>query len=332
MIRGETDDEFSDAEFDALRLEGLCHLNQLQSGSATEADELKFLAWRRYSPRHEAAFRSAMQLQRLVRAVEQRNDLAQPARAATILPFARPASRITRRTVLSGGIAASVAAAMFVGGRSLELIPSPAELASDYRTGTGESRVVRLADGASVNLNTRTSIALRDGARMPSIELIRGEVVMQTGRGGSAALFAEGGESIGRDGRFSARRTDDDVCITCLAGSVTVAHGGTSGRLNPGEQMRYNDAGLGPVVQTDPRVVTAWQNGVLIFRDKPMREVVAEINRYRAGRVILSSDRMADRRLSGTYYINRLDEFFSQVELALDVTVTRFPAGVVVLS
>ncbi len=49
------------------------------------------------------------------------------------------------------------------------------ELRADYRTGTGERRRVALADGASVELNTRTSVDLRTDLAIPTIELISGE-------------------------------------------------------------------------------------------------------------------------------------------------------------
>lgn len=336
MTQSGTEDNGPEAEFAALRLEGLCHLNRLQSGSATDIDELQFRIWRKRSSLHEEAFRSAVQLQRLVRAVERERGAQgedSSDQSAQVIAFRRPPiAPVTRRWFLGSGIAASIAAGAYVGGTSLELVPSPRELSADVRTGTGESRMVRLADGGSVNLNTRTSISLRARSDVPAVDLINGEVVLQTGRSGSAALFADSGQSVGRNGRFSARRTDAEVCITCIDGTVAVAWQNGLRLLEPGEQVRYGAAGLGGIVQTDPKLLTAWQNGVLIFRDKPMREVVAEINRYRAGKVILANDRTAERRLSGTYYVSRLDEFFSQVELALDVKVTRYPAGIVVLA
>ncbi|MCY1174373.1 hypothetical protein D9M73_145730 [compost metagenome] len=82
----------------------------------------------------------------------------------------------------------------------------------------------------------------------------------------------------------------------------------------------------------DPAVLTAWQTGTLIFRDMPLRDVVNEINRYRSGKVLLSNSRLASRTLSGTYYVSRLDDFFSQAELALGVKIFRLPGNVIVLS
>ena len=42
-----------------------------------------------------------------------------------------------------------------------------------------------------------------------------------------------------------------------------------------------------------------WREGVLVFRDMPLSEAVAEINRYRPGRIMVLDDALAARRVSG---------------------------------
>ena len=89
--------------------------------------------------------------------------------------------RIGRRAFMGGALAASVAATAYVGARSpLGLWPSLSELAADYRTEPGEQRRVALSGGPSIELNTRTSIALRasaDGGPQ-RIELFGGEAAI----------------------------------------------------------------------------------------------------------------------------------------------------------
>lgn len=59
--------EWSDAELGRLRLEGLERLNHLLSGVATTRDAEALQLWRRRSPAHEEAFRSALRLRHDVR-------------------------------------------------------------------------------------------------------------------------------------------------------------------------------------------------------------------------------------------------------------------------
>ncbi len=324
------DANHGDVELAKLRLEGLVHLNRLQSGAATQRDEFAFLAWRAQSVAHEEAFRSAVHLQRLVRQAEDGSLSA----ADAVPPIQRAPPRIGRRAFLGGAIAAS-AAGLAIMGRSLELVPSLGEMRADYRTGTGERRLVRLAGGAAIDLNTRTSIRLRTGSDIPTIELVSGEAIMTSGTAadGRSAVLAGDGNSVGHHARFSARRTGDDVCITCLAGVVDVTWRDQRRLLRARQQIRYDDNRIdGVAAAADTRLVSAWQSGTLIFQAMPMREVVAEINRYRPGRVILTNQRLGNRPLTGTYHVDRLDDFFLQAELAFGVDVTRLPGGVVILA
>lgn len=312
-------------------MEGIGHLNRLLSGEATERDAAEFVAWRMRSRAHEEAFRSAVRLREMVRTVETRGPALGAAEIVS-LDAARH-RRISRRSLIGGALAASVAGGVVVASRSLNMVPSLSELAADYRTGAGERRTVQLAGGANVELNTRTSINVRTGLAMPAVELVNGEAVLSTALGGEATLIAGEGSSLGRNGRFAARRDGDAVCVTCVAGSVDVAWRGETRTLLARDQIRYDDHAIEKVAaSTDVAALTAWQSGTLIFRDMPMRAVIAEINRYRPGRVFLASEKLATKRLSGTYYINRLDEFFSQAQLALGAKVARLPGGVVILA
>lgn len=329
---------WTDSDLSRLRLEGLGHLNRLYSGEATDRDAAAFIAWRTQSRAHEEAFRAAVRLREMVRAVEMRRAAEETAEGeaveTTVIPFKSPSRSpvLTRRHLLGGAIAASVAGGLLVG-RTLDLVPSPVGIMADYRTGPGERRMVRLANGASVDLNTRTSIDMHPGLAMPAIELIAGEAVLSSGSAQAAAVVAGSGTSVVRGGRFNARRDGDDVCITCLAGDVEVAWREERRALRPADEVRYTSSAIGDVKPgVDPAVLTAWQSGTLIFRNMPMRQVVDEINRYRSGRVFLANASLEKRTLSGTYYVSRIDEFFNQAELALGVRIARYPGNVVVLS
>lgn len=334
---------YTDEELSRLRLEGLEHLVRLQSGSATHSDAAAFLAWRGQGRAHEEALRSAIELRNLVRCVYAEDALSsehvvlppEPDAATDNVVFLERAQnrRVTRRGILTGAMAASAAGIMFFTGRSLDLLPDPVTFRADVSTGAGERRQVELAGGATALLNTRTSIVYRSDLDMPAIELLSGEAIVTSPRGGQAALIAGEGTSVGRAARWNVRRDGDRVCVTCLDGAVEVAWGGARRDLRTGQEVVYDDRGLGAVKPgTDAEVLTAWRSGTLIFQDLPVRDVVAEINRYRPGKVYVANEALAQRQLSGTYYINRLDDFFLQAETGLGITVRKLPGDVVILS
>lgn len=330
---------WTDTDLSRLRLEALEHLNRLLSGEATDRDAAALVAWRAESRAHEEAFRAAVRLRNLVRQADARGGFgAQAAEpeahgGAAILPFARPGvpSALTRRRFVGGALAASVAGGAIVAGRLLDWVPSPGEALAAYRTGPGERRTVALASGAVAELNTRTSIDLPPGLAMPAVDLIAGEALLTSGRV-HAALVAGRGVSVVRGGHLNARRDGEQVCITCLAGTVETAWRQQRRVLQAGQELRYSGNAIGPVMAgIDTAVRTAWQAGTLIFRDMPLREVVHEINRYRPGKIFVADTALAARRLSGTYHTDDLDHFFDQARLALGVRVTRLPGNLVIL-
>jgi transmembrane sensor len=67
--------------------------------------------------------------------------------------------------------------------------------------------------------------------------------------------------------------------------------------------VAYSSNGIGSAVAIDAAAVTAWQQGVVIFRSTPITEVVAEVNRYRAGRVILTNVALGRRELNARFRI-----------------------------
>lgn len=333
--------DWDDAEFFALRREGLAHLNRLLSGEATERDEVALRAWLAQGAAHREAWRSATRLRTMVRAAAQDLPVAAP-----VMPNAarregprrsvgrrRPAASgvMGRRMFLGGAVAAS-GAAVIAAGASLDVLPSMAELRADHRTAIGARELVRLAGGATIALNTRTSIRVLDGATVPAVELLAGEAILTSGHDARLTLLSGPGRSSGRGARWSARQEADETCVTCLAGSVEVAWRDERRTLLPNQQLRYDRSAISPTQSVDPEMVTAWQTGTLIFRSKSLREVVAEINRYRPGRIYIANDRLANRKLTGTYHVDRLDDFFRQSEMVLGLTVRRMPLGVVILA
>ena len=84
-------------------------------------------------------------------------------------------------------------------------------------------------------------------------------------------------------------------------------------------------------MSVDAAVATAWRSGVLVFRDTPLADVVGEINRYRAGRVVVIDSHLAQSRLSGRFRIDRLSEVFAQIQEVLGARVTQLPGGIVVV-
>lgn len=310
-----------------VRDEGLAWVELLVSGQATAADTEALRLWRARSPHHAHALGEAM---RLLRAAER---LArEPAVAATASPSRAGPSR---RAMLAGGAIAAGVGGLMLARPPAELWPSLFELMADARTGIGERRSIALAEGVGVELNTRTSVAFSRGRHGDGLDLIAGEAMVESARADGRPVFVTaGGGRISAAGAaaFNVRRDAGSACVTCTAGRVTVEQAGRRVDLGPRQQVVYSDGGLGAVEAVDPAVALAWRRGFLIFRDTPLDTVVGELNRYRAGRIVLANGTLARRSVYGAFRTDRTDAIITQIQQLAGARVTRLPGGVVLLS
>lgn len=310
---------------DDVRRQALEWVLRLTSGTATTADAVALEQWRAQSRAHRVAFAEANL------AWDAMGEAAaglRPADHAAVAP-----SRPSRRLLIGGALAAAAAAGAGVAvvNPPLALWPSLGELAADHRTGTGEQRRVELSDLASVQLNTRTSIAVRRGSdRSDQIELVAGEAAIATS--GRITVHAGGGRVIAHDARFNMRCDAEMVRVACIEGELTLERHAQRSILRSGHQVAYDGSGIGPVVSADPDAVMAWQRGLLVFRQEPLAAVVAEINRYRPGRIILMTAELGRRPVVATFRIDRLDDVGDRLAAVFGLTARSLPGGIVLLS
>jgi transmembrane sensor len=325
-----------DASEDQLRSEAVDWVQRLDTGRVTPGDIEALKQWCARSPAHAAAFREAGELWKNFgpAAHNLRERGAVPSALAAQRTFSRPVP--SRRMILGGGLAAASAVIAYaVVHPPLDIWPSFAELTSDYRTSTGEQRELALSNNISVYLNTQTSVALRpsDDA-VYRVELVAGEAsfVSQPQQKRQLAVVAADGTTIARNAHFDIRHFDRSVCVTCIDGGVSVELHTSTVTLAPGQQVKYDQGEIGGVVATDVELVTAWQDGVLVFRSTPLSEVVDEINRYRSGRVILLDRNLARRAISGRFRIDHMDDILLRLNQAFGLTSRSLPGGFVLLT
>ncbi|MDE5458293.1 DUF4880 domain-containing protein [Bradyrhizobium sp. CSA112] len=326
-------------DLDPLAEEAIGWVQKLAPGEATPADKEASRHWRALSPAHEAAFLEAKRIWSKAGAAGKalHPDVDVLAELDALANMRRTA---TRRAVLGGGVAALAAATVYGATRPpFGLWPSLSELNADYRTRTGEQRALTFAGDVAISLNTQTSLAIRppEGAE-DRVELIAGEASFErrARAARSLAVLAAGGQAVTEFGRFDVRYTTTaeraPVGVTCFEGLVRIEHGSDRAALRPGQRVHYGATGLSPIVTIDPVAASDWQRGVVEFHGTALTEAVEEINRYRPGRIILMNAALAQKRLSGRFRIDQMDQVLLQLEHAFSAKLQRLPGGVVLLS
>ncbi len=331
-----TDPENSPGEVDTLDRQALDWVEHLVIGDVTQDDVEGLKRWRAQGPMHEAAYRRACQMRKMLVDLdrEEAADRAAGSKVVRIQSWAR--QKQTRRALLGGGLAASAAAVAAYGIISppLGLWPSLAELGADYRTVTGQQSTVSLGPQVMAELNTQTSIAISRSGNEKGIRLIGGEAAITAALVEPATfrVIAGEGQASATRAKFNVRKDGDDICVTCVAGAVRVAQAGAAVILRTGQQVIYNNEAMQPVAAANIETVTAWQRGLLVFHDEPLSYVIAEVNRYRSGRIILADRGLGDRRVNANFHLSQINDVVNQVQELVGAKATYLTRNVVVLT
>lgn len=315
------------ALLDAVDREAQGWMLRFAAGGADGADLEAFKQWAAADPAHADAFARACRVW----------DTIGPAAAglSSWRDQARVAPRphMARRALIGGALAASAAAAVTLAIRPpLGLWPSVSELAADYRTAIGERRNIALPGGSTIDLNTRTSIALRAAqGGTERIELLAGEAAVTARDLHRVEVLAGDARALAEGATFNIRLAGLAVCTSCIAGEMEVVAGSRAARLKAQQQVIYAAGTLGAVTSIDPAAVTAWQSGVLVFHATPLSEAVDEINRYRPGRIIVTNAALGRRLFNARFLIANVDGVVGQIQQVFGATVTNLPGGIVLL-
>ncbi|WP_411882703.1 FecR family protein [Polaromonas sp. YR568] len=307
---------------------------KIKTGRATQADLLTFKQWLAAGSEREQAFRHARQSWDDMGAVGHAWRLGHPE------PVSNPrlARQVVRERRMFLGAAFSAAGAAAVGAMVFPpagLWPSVFELGSDYRTATGEQRRIELAHGVVVELNTQSSLNVRadDGGDGPyELKLVSGEAVISNEDVRRELRIVAGkGVMLMASGEIELRQIEGRACLTCLRGKVQFEHAAERLSLQAGQQVFYDDGGGKAVQQASVDLTAPWRDGVLVFRDTPLVDAVAEINRYRPGRIVLLGRALGERKMSGKFQIKRLDLAIGRIKEAFGVTSRHLPGNVILL-
>lgn len=288
----------------------------LTSGEASADDIAACERWRAADPAHEQAWWRAQQIGALSAALP-------PVAGATL----RRDTRVSRRKAI-GRLAVLIVA--LPSGWLAWREAARQGLWADYRTATGVRRVVELADGSRVHLNTASAIDVDFSTAFRRVVLRAGEIFIETAPDGSAA--AAGGhrpfvvqtaqglvQPLGT--RFVVRDAGAWVEVAVSQGAVRIAtQGGAVAMLRAGRQSRFDALAVGAAQATAERAPD-WSRGVLAADDVRLGDFLDELARHRRG-IVRCDPAVADLRLTGAYQLRDTDAVLQSLAQVLPIRVT----------
>lgn len=297
----------------------------LQSGEATESDRADFARWRQQSAAHEAAAHEAEEMW---------DELGQTQTARTFAPEdgGAPADRpkaspiLSRRLFLGGAVAASVGGLAFLSG-----VMGPASgLLADYRTRRGQRQLVALPDGSTAWLNTETALSIDFSGKERRLTLHAGEALFEVKRDAARPFIvsAGDGEAQALGTVYAVRAADAGWQVDVAEGTVGVraSIGAEQRRITAGQRLSYSGGRfLAETEEINAAGMGSWQRGKMIFNRRPLGQVVAELQRHRYGRIVITDDKLASLPVTGVFDLDNDQATYEMLGRSLPLEIRRYP-------
>lgn len=308
-------DSDSPDEAQRIRREATDWFVRLHESPADAGPRKLFEAWRNADPRHAESYD---RLQRLWGA------------SAHIPGFAQPPRTFSRRHALRTGAMAAAGVAGLVGVGRLALGPHPF---ADHTTGTGERRTIALPDGSFAELSTASALDVRYGQTARSIELLDGEAFFRVAPdpGRPFRVLACGGTATALGTAFAVSTTSrtGNARLIVTEHAVMARGGPRQVRVAAGQGTWFGAAGVSPVEAGDVNAL-AWRQGRLNFIARPLGEIVAELNRWSSGKIVVIDKALAGKPATLMIGIDQVDEAVAQIAAVIPMRITRI-SGVLTL-
>lgn len=177
----------------------------------------------------------------------------------------------------------------------------------DYATARGAQRTVTLADGSVLTIDTDAALDFDlgdDGRRVTLFQgQIRARVTPDTAR--PFVVETRDGTAMALGTAFTVRRDEDATIVTVLQSRVracpTKAPESDCADLAPGDQVRMVSRNLEHLARVDPETAAIWAEGWLAADDRPVADILRELNRYRYQAVRFDPAALAGIRVSGSF-------------------------------
>ena len=202
-------------------------------------------------------------------------------------------------------------------------------LRSDHTTAVGERAPLALDDGSRVTLNTNSAIAVNINPERREVRLLRGEAWFDVTPDADRPFMVatEAGRIRVTGTSFGVRLHDGAAVVALAEGKLELRTGDGDAApalvLTADQQARLSpDGAFGPTA-LNRTAATAWLRGQLVFFDTPLPDVVAELNRYRAGRIVILGDALDGLTVSGVFTTDNPDAGLDAIASTLPIQVTR---------
>ncbi|HEY3949262.1 FecR family protein [Phenylobacterium sp.] len=231
-----------------------------------------------------------------------------------------------------GGVAVAAAAALVILPPSLREAP-----AQTYQTARAQHQKIKLADGSTIDMDAETRLTVRISGGRRQVALANGQAIFNVIHDPSRPFTVEAAGREIRDvgTQFEVRDRQDGLTVTVAQGRVEVRPGASgSGQtylLTPGERLAIGQGGAEAVRLVDPQETFSWRSGRLVYRNQPLQDVVADLNREFAQQIDIGDPALARIPITGVIVLDDPHAVATRLSLMLPVKAVPSAQGLTLI-
>jgi len=319
-----------------------------RAGDLDEAARHAFDRWLRKSPQHLSAYLELAAIWNdgahldpegkfdrdtlIAQAAMDRDNVVELAPPRSAGPVQAPARNEQRRWVPRrrfAAIAASIGLLAISAAFYLQTLRAPA-----YAAAIGEQRSIALADGSTVELNSRSKIVVRYSKQERRVELLQGQALFQVAKDVTRPFIVKTGATLVRavGTEFDVYQKREDTVVTVVEGRVAIltSHAGSlsdhdvqaaalgsrpsnlefpaiaPGQIGnilvaAGEQLTVTPKRIQIAEHPNIASATAWTQRQLVFESASLADVADEFNRYNEKQLIVGDPMLETFHVSGVF-------------------------------
>lgn len=196
----------------------------------------------------------------------------------------------------------------------------------DYSTGTGEIRSLTLSDGSRVELGAASAISVDFTPSLRRIRLHGGEAYFAVASDAARPFRVEAGSvtATALGTAYSVSIAPERTSVAVTEHHVRVEAAGRTVDLQHGDAIDWESGILGSVVKGDAENRVRWRDRQLIFLARPLGEVIAEVNRWRKGRLVITDHALAARKVTAILDVNDIEDIDKTLEQGLPISLHNY--------
>ncbi len=201
-------------------------------------------------------------------------------------------------------------------------------VAQTFVTGIGGHKILKLADGSQIELNTNTSVRVSVSSQSRTVWLDKGEAYFLIKHDTDHAFTVISGDRSVTDlgTEFSIRREQNQLEVAVMQGRVlfeTVKRIKTPTLLTEGDTAVVIGNSLSITKNSMRKLAneSAWRHGMLVFDQISLADAAAEFNRYNRKKLVIRDARAGQRTIGATFPIHDIDQFIDVTQEVLKLHV-----------